>query len=124
MEPTVWLIQQPKGIKKDGTYWEPDLSSATKFGKIIPLLEPNDRPSLLPAPTYRKMETGLCAYSPGDYFLWAGGDPCALFMAGSIAQRLGYPDVQFLRWERSRNEYGQREGGYYIPVTLRFGRVE
>lgn len=122
MSTTVWLIQQPRGLKKDTGYWEPDLSSATKFGNIVPILDPNERPSLLPVPSFQKIKRALThGYKEGDFFLWAGGDPCALFMAGAVSRDLGVHEVQFLRWERTRSaETGERVGGFYIPTTVRW----
>ena len=120
---TVWLIQQPKGIKRErGGYWEPDLSSAAQFGRIVPLLEADDRPNLLPVPMSLKMRSRLMAeYKQDDFFLWAGGDPAALFIAGGLAHELGYPEIKFLRWERTRErDASGARGGYYIPTTIRY----
>jgi hypothetical protein len=122
---TVWLIQRPPPQPRtaaDGSkvYWEPDLSSAAQYGPISTIFEADARPALTPGPSIHHIRKILREYNEGDFFLWAGGDPAALFMVGAIVQEVAPYGTNFLRWERVMAD-GRRTGqGFYIPVRITF----
>lgn len=115
----VFVIQQPQQVR--------DYSSASRYGAIEYLLQPNARPSLTPGPVLKKLVDTLQAkkFNPEtDYLLWAGGDPLSMFLAGVALHQMGYSQIQFLVWERERDpETGLRKDvGFYTPCPMYFRR--
>lgn len=112
----VFLLQNPR---KDF-----DLSSAEKFGTVVPVLGERDSPSLALAPALIKVRQALRDYNPEeDYLLAAGGDPLAIFLAGMIMTDEGLLSkgfVTWLRWDRNRDFDGRRDPtrGQYVPVRF------
>lgn len=115
-EPTVYLIQEPNTDR-----FPRDLSSANRYGKIVPVLSAAYKPSLLPGPALHEMRRALRAFRPDDFILWIGGDPMGPILAGYVINELGYRSCKFLRWERERDPEGRRLGtGFYVPGTVQF----
>jgi hypothetical protein len=99
-----------------------DLSSAARYGVIMPIFEIGDRPSLLPAQHLMKARKVLRDFEEErDYILWAGGDPIAPFLIGTALRELPINSYTYLRWEKERGLDGRRNPnmGYYVPVKVR-----
>ena len=97
---TVYIVTRPRENKFG---WTPDLSDATKYGKLQVIFEPDEKPQ----------------FSEDDYLLWAGGgDPVAVMIACMVASE-SCDIVNVLRWERNFNE-GERDRrkGWYLPVKM------
>ncbi len=109
---TVWLIQHPTFVR--------DFTDATKHGKIEVILDQYDAPGKLPVPCLHKIKSKLKDYAFGDYFLWCGGDPAALMLAGIVMKDLNINDVNWLRWEKIKDprtgEYSDK--GFYVPTNF------
>tara|TARA_R100000808_G_C2112835_1_gene126403 strand:+ start:60 stop:446 length:387 start_codon:yes stop_codon:yes gene_type:complete len=114
--PNVYIVQRPK-MNKYG--WVPDLTDASRYGKLVPIFEDNDNPQFLPGPSIQKARRILKSFSPDDYLLWAGGgDPTAVMIVSMIAGEVS-PIVNVLRWERNIEQGGRdRRVGWYMPLTL------
>ena len=114
--PNVYIVQRPK-MNKFG--WVPDLTDASRYGKLIPIFEDNDNPQFLPGPSIQKARRILKSFSPEDYILWpGGGDPTAVMIVSMIAGEIS-PIVNVLRWERNIEQGGRdRRIGWYMPLTL------
>ena len=112
----VFVVSRPT-VNKFG--WTPDLSDASRYGKLEVVLDPNEQPQFLPAPSIKKARAILKDFSPEDYILWAGGgDPIAVMICCMIASEKS-PTVNVLRWERNIESGGRdRRKGWYMPVTL------
>ena len=117
---TVYLVQAPRENKFG---WTPDLTDASRYGKIIPVFDSHDKPQFLPTPSVRKARKAMKDFSPDDYLLWAGGgDPIAVSICSMVA-RENSPIVRFLRWERNREEgVRDRRKGWYMPVAIELER--
>lgn len=110
--PTVYLLQEPTRDR--------DLSSAAQYGKIIPVISNQERPSENPIKALNKIASLLSEYNASkDYLCFAGGDPLVMFLSGVALFAMGFEDVTFLIWERERSESGQRSSkGFYIPKNF------
>lgn len=113
--PAVYLLQEPTSDK--------DLSSAAKYGRIVPILEQGDKPSKNTVYAIEKLAESLKYYDQScDAICFAGGDPIVQFLAGVVLERLGFDEITYLVWNRERID-GQRTGsGFYLPK--RIGLVE
>ena len=116
-EPKVWLLQESWSRNAD-------LSSAQRYGVVMPILSGQDAPGVAPGPALFKLKQRLVHdYHPDDYVVYALADPAAAFLAGMVFARenlIGQP-VNWLRWERERAIDGQREaGGYYLPSQIEY----
>lgn len=114
-EPIVWLVQSS---------WFPnaDLSSAQRYGKLVPILDATDSPSAAPGPCMRKITNALQDYRPGDYIVYALADPAGLLLTGIVLERLRITaqPISWLRWERERAPSGERRHGvgYFVPSNI------
>ena len=114
--PDVYIVQRPK-MNKFG--WIPDLTDASRYGKLVPIFEDNDNPQFLPGPSIQKARRIMKNFSPEDFLLWpGGGDPTAVMIVSMIAGEVS-PIVNVLRWERNIEQGGRdRRIGWYMPLTL------
>ena len=123
---TVYLIQEPRPSIYTGR--TNDVREAEKFGRIITLVLPGERPSDTPGPIYQELRRRLRDARPDDYILWSGGDPAGLLLCGAVLYELGLPSIRFLKWERVRDLVnGQRVPtgkGKYFPVEMVFRKTE
>ena len=113
---TVYVVNRPV---KNKFGWMPDLTDATRYGKLEVVFEANEKPQFLPGPSILKARRIMEDFGPDDYLLWpGGGDPIAVMITCMIAAEKS-PQVQVLRWERNIEE-GERDRrkGWYMPVTL------
>ena len=114
--PNVYIVQRPK-MNKFG--WVPDLTDASRYGKLVPIFEDNDNRQFLPGPSIQKARRIMKNFSPEDFLLWpGGGDPTAVMIVSMIAGEVS-PIVNVLRWERNIEQGGRdRRIGWYMPLTL------
>lgn len=112
MNPIVYLIQEPTSDK--------DLSSAAKYGKIVPLIGSDERPSTNIQFTINKLISILQNFNAEeDYICFAGGDPVIPMLIGVVMERLNFDEFNYLVWNRSRNIDGCRTGaGFYVPKKM------
>lgn len=112
-EPTVWLLQHSYSPNVD-------LSSAQRYGKVVPILDTTDYPGRIPGPALFKLRKALADYHPEDYVCYGLSDPAAAFLAGMVfaRQNLLREPVNWLRWERERSPAGDRIGGFYTPTPI------
>lgn len=113
-DPKVWLLQESWSQNAD-------LSSAHRYGTVIPILGSQDHPGRSPGPSLFKLKKALEDYHPDDYIAYALADPAAVFLAGMVMAKEGLlkETVQWLRWERERATDGARtSGGYYTPTPI------
>ncbi len=121
---TVFVIQQPT---RNAHGWEPDFSSAEKFGKIQFVFDQSEKVYATPTPSKDKVaklfkEQGFNHET--DFILWQNlGDPMAMaaFMLAFCWEcDLDIPFVKFLQWNRKRDENGVRDPkqGFYVPITF------
>lgn len=119
-EGVVYLVQQPRPFRDrlTGAVTPKDLSSAQRYGKIIPVLEADDQPSITPGPSLFVMQKKLREFNPErDFVCHTGGDPMSLALALLALRDLNLKEVQVLRWDRERATNGERlSGGFYVPV--------
>lgn len=116
---TVYLIQEPRDRSREGAPLSKDLSSAQRYGRIIPILSSAEHPAITPGPCMFKLEKALRRFDEGDYICFAGGDPLGLALTVIALQRAGVREAKFLRWERERDPSGHRTGnGFYVPVLI------
>ena len=113
---TVYIVTRPRENKFG---WTPDLSDATKYGKLQVIFEPDEKPQFNPSRAINIARVILQSFSEDDYLLWAGGgDPVAVMNACMVASE-SCDIVNVLRWERNFNE-GERDRrkGWYLPVKM------
>jgi hypothetical protein len=119
-ESSVFVVQEPPASynRVTGGYVAKDLSSAQRYGKLIPILAQAQHASLTPGPSLFQMQKSLREFSPEfDYICYAGGDPMALALALLTLRDMGFQEVNVLRWDKERDTDGNRKaGGYYTPV--------
>ena len=110
--PTVYLLQLPTTEK--------DLSSAAKYGKIVPIFDSGDKPLLNATKSFDILYNALESFDQDkDYLCAAGGDPLLEFFAGVVMVNLHITSVMHLVWNRVRDGDGIRNGtGYYIPKKI------
>jgi hypothetical protein len=117
-EPIVFLLQEPTTSR--------DLSSAEKYGKIIPIIGAEEKPSINIAAALNKMLRAMSTYSPeNDFVCFAGSDPIVQFLLGIAAERLQISEITHLIWQKDRSAT-DRTSGYYLPkkVQLRTTKKE
>jgi hypothetical protein len=113
----VYLPQMPPPIRRGRQTIHKDLSSASRYGKLIPVLEADEQPSLTPGPALNKAKGKLQDFKQEDYVCYAGGDAVALALALLVLRDMGFRRVNLLRWERELQLDGTRSGqGFYVPV--------
>lgn len=117
---TVFLVQEPRSLHRNGTVVPRDLSSAQRYGKIIPVLSQGEQPSLTPGPCLHKMLRELREFdTENDFLCYAGGDPMSLGLALLALRENGRKEVSVLRWDRERDTSGNKtQGGYYVPIRV------
>lgn len=126
-EGIVYVVQEPRPFfdRVTGVTVSKDLSSAQRYGKIVPLLDSSDQPSITPGPSMFVMQKKLREFNPErDYICYTGGDPMSLALALLTLRDMNYREVQVLRWDRERDTEGNRKpGGFYVPTItpLRIG---
>lgn len=125
---TVWIIQQPRPNARN---WQPDFSSAEKYGEFRFVYDSHEKVYALPNPSMHKASRLLKEFNyETDYLLWPNiGDPQAMFafMFGFCLTHLGNIDyVNVLQWNRKREEDGTRDpsSGFYVPVRYNFKAVK
>ncbi len=113
-EPKVWLLQESWSQNAD-------LSSAQRYGTVMPILSADDHPGRMPGPAIFKIRKALKGYHPDDYVAYGLADPAAPFLAGMVFARenLLHQPVNWLRWERNRDTEGERtKSGFYTPTPI------
>ena len=113
---TVYIVTRPRENKFG---WTPDLSDASRYGKLKIIFEPEDKPQFEPSKAIGTARKQMKGFNPDDYLLWAGGgDPIAVMVACMIASEES-DEVNVLRWERNFDEGDRdRRKGWYMPVKL------
>lgn len=112
MSSTAWLIQPP-------TRGGVDYSSASRYGKIQFLLNPEDSASASPTIVLNKIRKALHQYKKGDYVGWAGGDPWNHFLAGVAFGESKHKEIPILIWEKERSIDGSpNKNGFYYPLNI------
>lgn len=114
--PNVWLLQESWSHSVD-------LSSAQRYGTIVPVLSGKDNPGQAPGPALFKLKHALRDYQPQDFVAYALADPAAAFLAGMVFARedLMREPVNWLRWDRERSTDGERQrGGFYVPSLIQY----
>lgn len=119
-EGTVYVVQEPPPFRRGGRLVAKDLSSAQRYGKLVTILANDDQPSLTPGPALHELSKALRQFNPStDYLCWAGGDPMSMALAIVALKEQGVHYVPTLRWERERDNDGQRtRGGFYVPIEV------
>jgi hypothetical protein len=75
-------------------------------------------PSSDPAGAVKHAQTVLSNFTENDFLVWAGGDPLGMVIAAAVIGDFS-ASIKYLKWERARDENGDRKGGgYYTPVVL------
>lgn len=118
---TVFIVQEPPPVYRHGKTITKDLSSAQRYGRLEPILAPDEQASLTPGPCLHKLCKGLRGFNPTkDYICFAGGDPAGYALALIALRENGIREVSALRWDRERATDGTRTvGGYYVPVAMK-----
>lgn len=93
----IWLVQFPTN--------NADFSSASRYGEIVTVLDKNDRPSQMPGQNLHKVRRILKDFEPGDFILWAGGDPLAMQLVGIALAELNIKSYNFLSWDKFESNY-------------------
>lgn len=116
--PTVYLINAPT---LSGSGRLPDLTPMAEYGTIKVLVENGEYPSFKPQECLRKIYQRLkdCD-EERDYIAWAGGEPLSAVMVGAVLADLDKTSIRWLRFERGRNERGERDArcGHYNVVSV------
>lgn len=115
----IFLVQQPPPTYRRGhPPVTKDLSSAQKYGTIIPVLAEGEQPSSTPAACMNRIYDVVNTFDEKtDYVCFAGGDPMSLALTLLVLADIGVESAKVLRWERERNFEGSRTGGgFYLPV--------
>lgn len=114
---TVYLAQTPNPTN---TGWTPDFSHASKYGKIIPVFDASDRPSLGHKRLISKAYDVLKNVKETDYICHVPCDNCSLLIIGYVLAELGLKKINFLRYERERNVEGNKvkNRGFYLPSVV------
>jgi len=116
MNNTVYIVTRARENKFG---WTPDLTDASRYGKLKIIFEPEDKPQFEPSKAIGTARKQMKGFSPDDFLLWAGGgDPIAVMVACMVAAEES-EEVNVLRWERNYDE-GERDRrkGWYLPVKL------
>jgi len=117
---TVYVVQQPRPNKKG---WTPDLSSASEYGNLFYIFEPNEKVFALPGPSLFKARKILRERfnENEDYILWpSAGDPMAFACLMLALGELNLHEVNFLVWDRKRRGGVRVENaGFYVPTKFK-----
>ena len=117
--PRVYVAHQPRptaGPNSRNTY---DITPALQYGEVVFVFEASFSPSSNPEEAAEIAHEKLKDIQPGDYIVWAGGDPLAAFIVGALAADKTAGQLKYLRWDRERGDGGIATGrGCYSPVAL------
>ena len=113
---TVYIIT---ALRENKFGWTPDISDATKYGKLKIIFESSERPQFNPQRCIGIARKVLKDFNEEDFLLWVGGgDPIAVMIACMVASEFS-DEVNVLRWERNFNETERdRRKGWYMPVKM------
>lgn len=117
----VYVVQEPPPVynRTEGKTVHKDLSSANRYGTLMPILSKGNQASLTPGPSLSELHRKLRHFNPDlDYICFAGGDPMSLALALLVLRDMNVKEVSILRWDRERSTDGVRTaGGFYTPVV-------
>lgn len=113
--PLVFRIQEPP----EKVECQRDYTSCAGYGEMVTILGTLDNPSVDPKMCVDKVYNVLQTAQPGDFVLWAGGDPMSALIAGLVIGELGLTGLKWLRWDKRTDGNGTRtRHGYYTPVEF------
>lgn len=113
---TVFVIHRPMHRENANSY---DVSSAVEHGPLEYIFEDGFSPYRDPERAEKIAWEKLKNFGPGDFLLWAGGDPAGMLIVGMVAAFRTDGNVRFLRWDRERDKETRKLiGGRYVPVEL------
>lgn len=122
---TVYVTQRPRPNSKG---WQPDLSSANRYGELQFIFESDERIYALPGPSLFKARKTLVTFDHEKDFILhphmtdqiAGWVAVAALLSRNEVDVP--PFVNFLYFDRVRKEDGTRTGqdGHYYPIKLEF----
>lgn len=114
--PTVYLIFKPT---RNRSGIEPDLSYLDVYGNVRTLLSIEDYPSYKPQEALRKVYDGLKDFNPEvDFIVWAGGEPLAAFLVGSVIADYGIERIKWLRYNKGGTHQQFAQGSTYQVVDV------
>lgn len=111
-EPRVFIPQEATSEK--------DLSSAMRYGVVVPIIGVYERPANNTRHTMAKLYEALESFDPeNDFICLAGGDPIMGLLTGVVLERLGIESFKQLYWTRERDDDGNRLSvGTYLPRSV------
>ncbi len=116
---TVFAPQHPFPNKNGFT---PDISSAAEYGPLEFVFASGEKVHMIASPSLEKARRVLKNFNPDvDYILWPGNTcPVAWTLMNIALTELNLEHLTILKWDRKRNDEGQRDGrsGYYTPIRI------
>lgn len=88
-----------------------DLTKATRFGELVPILPRHSNISMSAMPVIRELRRMLKGFSDDDFIL-PNGDPLAIGLAVAVAAEANRGRFRALKWDKRLNDY------YVVSVDM------
>ena len=110
--PSVFIVNEPRASR--GSAPQYDTAPAGMFGDVVYIFE-NDgpRPGADPSWAVSHAKQILSEKAqPGDFIVWAGGDPMTMVVVASLMADLVDGHINYLAWNRTFKTYTP------VPLSL------
>lgn len=104
--PKVYIVNEPDESRVPEGRATYDVSPAAMFGEVAFIFTADNPPPVRDRDrAIERAHEVLCDAEPGDFIVWAGGDPLGMIIAAAVLA--DYTDGQFnyLMWDRAVRAY-------------------
>jgi|SRR3990172_11783882 len=114
--PIVYVPQYPQ---RSSTGWQPNMASATNYGELHYLFDADEQFIGHMNSCIQKGMRTLKNFKPEeDYVVFPPSSPIALIIIIMCLVYHGHEEINFLYWDRIKNDQNERVSGHYIPVKI------
>lgn len=107
---TVFIVNQPRAPRNPDAM-QYDVGPAEMFGEVVFVFEEDgQRPGSNVDWAIERAQEVLSTAEPGDFIVWAGGDPMTMVITAAILADTLEGQLNYLAWNRSF--------GTYTPIPL------
>lgn len=117
--PNVYIVNEPDETRVPPGRQSWDISPAAHFGDIVYVFPASAEPPVRNREyAMARAHEVLSEAEPGDYIVWAGGDPFGMVLVAAILADYTEGQFNYLMWDRMARSYAP------IPVDLFEGMID